>query len=290
MHDSVKPGYVRQKATGLSNADLEKLFRAFCFISKESVGKVTLSFPQFENSLKDAEKLTDIECTTEGFRTDVTETICLMVKEGLDTTFAHKSIQEYYAASFKNLDDENICKEVYKSLAGSNLFSWLNELRFLEDFDDAKYAKFFGIPQGEEFLLRFNYVYKKKLLQKDINEVLKVMGLDVIATKISKKIYRVNLHNGNALNFQNRYVIDLVQGIYSEVSALPALGSNSSRGEDGFEIVKLNNLMKQFPNVRAAVAKACQRCCDEVWSRNQKMKTKQNKLNTSLLSILKRSR
>ena len=86
MHDGTKPGYVRQKATSLSNQELEVLFRAFSFASKELVGRVSLNASQFEQSIQYAIKLTEIKCTTEGFRTDVTETVCLMAKKEMDTS------------------------------------------------------------------------------------------------------------------------------------------------------------------------------------------------------------
>jgi NACHT domain len=287
-HDGVKPGFVRQRATGLSNSDLEKLFRAFCFISRESIGKVTLTSPQFEMSLKEAEKLTDLNCTTDGFRTDVTETICLMVKEGLDTTFAHKSIQEYYAASFiRHLDNEDLCKEIYTSLAGANLLSWINELRFLEDFDDAKYAKYFGIPQGEEFLKKFGYSPKKKLLQKNVDDALKDLDIKVFVTSVSQKIFKVHYSNGNGKLSSNRYLIDLLHIISSELASLPAQAS-STNVEDPLEFAKLNRLIKKYPSVKKAVSHACQRCTDDVWAKTQKMQIKNEKLNTSLLSIVAR--
>jgi hypothetical protein len=83
MHDGTKPGFTRQKATNLSNPELETLFRAFSYVSKELIGKVSLTHNQFESTLAAALKITDLKCTSEGFRTDITETICLMVKDGV---------------------------------------------------------------------------------------------------------------------------------------------------------------------------------------------------------------
>jgi hypothetical protein len=93
-HDGNKPGYVRQKATNLGNTELENLFCAFSFASKELFRTTSLSHRQLEESFNNASKISDVKCSLEGFKTDITETICLMVKDGWDTSFIHKSIQD----------------------------------------------------------------------------------------------------------------------------------------------------------------------------------------------------
>ena len=71
-HDGTKPGYVRQKATNLGNTDLEILFCAFAFASKELFKKNSLSQRQLEESFANATRISDVKCSIEGFKTDVT--------------------------------------------------------------------------------------------------------------------------------------------------------------------------------------------------------------------------
>lgn len=153
MHDETKPGYVRQMATSLSYSELEQVFECFSFVSREQFDKTSLSPVQFEESLKIAAAYTEKQCTAEGFKADVTETVCLMVREGLDTTFIHKSIQEYYTARFiKALPDDEAAKQAYESINESRFISWTSELRFLEQIDPVRYRVFFRKKQIELFL------------------------------------------------------------------------------------------------------------------------------------------
>jgi hypothetical protein len=153
MHDETKPGYVREMATKLTYSELEQLFECFSFVSRERFEKPSLNPTQFEESVKVAKEYTNFECTAEGFKTDVSETVCLMVREGVDTTFIHKSIQEYYTARFiKSLPDDETAKQAYESITEMRLLSWSAELRFLEQIDPIRYKIFFRKPQIENFL------------------------------------------------------------------------------------------------------------------------------------------
>ena len=152
-HDGTKPGYVRQKATNLGNTDLEKLFSAFSFASKELFKRNSLSHRQFEDSFSNATKISDVKCSIEGFKTDVTETICLMVKDGLDTAFIHKSIQEYYAARFiHTLEDKTQAVAILELIEKANIFEWISEIQFLEDFKDRTYENSIGIPHANNLI------------------------------------------------------------------------------------------------------------------------------------------
>lgn len=180
MHDDTKPGYVRQSATSLTPIQLERLFTGFAFASREKFEKPTLSVRQFEESHAFGCKLSNIESTVEGFRTDVTETACLMVIEGLDVTFIHKSIQEYYTARFvKELADDESAKLAYESISGSRLFAWGQEIRFLEQIDEIRYRRFFQAPHIERFLQAVGYIEggRKLFKRTELRKVLKVLAL-----------------------------------------------------------------------------------------------------------------
>lgn len=218
MHDGTKPGYTRQKATNLSNPELETLFRAFSYASKELIGKVSLDHAQFEDAFQAALKVTDLKCTSEGFRTDITETICLMVKDGVDTTFTHKSIQEYYTASFiHRIEDDEDAKLVLQSIEGDSLFSWMNELRFLEDFQNLAYEVVIGIPHSEALIEQLYSTNRKKpaLSRVKLQSILTKAEIRIAQTKITKinhGLYWVPLRNGS----MNRYLPDLVSLISKE--------------------------------------------------------------------------
>jgi hypothetical protein len=82
-----------------------------------------------------------------------------MIEEGLyTTTFLHKSIMEYYAASFiKNSADE-VAAMFYAAVVPSSRY-WREVLSFLREIDTFRYSKDFAIPEAE--FIRRNYFDNK---------------------------------------------------------------------------------------------------------------------------------
>jgi NACHT domain len=288
MHDGTKPGYTRQKATNLSNPDLETLFRAFSYASKELIGKISLNHSQFEDALQAALKVTDLKCTSEGFRTDITETICLMVKDGVDTTFTHKSIQEYYTASFiHRIEDDDDAKLVLQSIEGDNIFSWMNELRFLEDFQNLAYEKFIGIPHSEAFIEKLYLTSKRRhaLSRLKLQSLLTKAGIRIAQTKITKinhGLYWSPLRNGS----MNRYLPDLIS-IISKESTLYSKKSNAPQAlGDSFALIPLKSAMKADSLFADRIYSAVQKFCDGVILKGRRMKDRQQRQKKGLLEVI----
>lgn len=150
-HDETKPGYTRQKATQLSNAELQEAFEYFCFLSKDH--GVSLSEEDFSLCAKNAAKLSDLSFTPEGFRSDLSETVCLMQGHGIRTAFIHRSIQEFFTAFFiKHLGKEETVKNIYERISGPAVMAWQQELRFLEQIDKHRYIEYYRLPGIRKFL------------------------------------------------------------------------------------------------------------------------------------------
>ncbi|RYZ81209.1 MAG: NACHT domain-containing protein, partial [Proteobacteria bacterium] len=147
-HDDTKPGFVREKATSLTNSQFESIFSCFCFVSKELFGTTSLAPRDFDTARKRAVKLTSLDCTSEGLKADAIDVVCLMVKDGLNTAFIHKSVQEFFAASFiRSLQDEEVVQGIYESIrAVEDSRKWNQELQFLKQIDNERYVKYVQIP------------------------------------------------------------------------------------------------------------------------------------------------
>lgn len=155
-HDETKELYIREKATKLSNSDLQDVFEHFCFLSKEH--GVSLTTGQFAACATKASRLTNKEFTTEGLKTDLIEIVCLMMRDGLKFSFIHRSIQEFFAASFvKNLGQEEKVIKIYSNLKGSRLAQWSQELNFLKEIDKYRYIEHFVLPNISLFKQALNY-------------------------------------------------------------------------------------------------------------------------------------
>ena len=174
-HDGTKTYFNRQKATKLTDQDLQIAFSAFCFAVKNDGHGVSLTDEQFSSCAKKSVKLSGVQFTPEGLKTDLLDTVCLMVKDGLKTAFLHKSIQEFFAAFFiKTLNDQVRVQRLYHFLRKS-WPTWEQELNFLNQIDEIRYLQEFYVPAIEEFLgaLNFDAAKKVKVTKKAFDDFLK---------------------------------------------------------------------------------------------------------------------
>jgi NACHT domain len=141
-HDRLKVGFNRKHHSGLSERRLQLLFEAFCFMALQFGYGRSLSSEQFASAFDAAIEYTpNCGSEVEKFRLDITKVACLMLEEGLDlATFLHKSIVEYYAASFIKHSADDVATLFYQS-ALSNFKQWEAVLSFLKEIDAYRYAR-----------------------------------------------------------------------------------------------------------------------------------------------------
>ncbi|MEM5432586.1 conserved protein of unknown function (plasmid) [Cupriavidus taiwanensis] len=161
-HDDLKPLFKRERATNLTNTELQDAFEAFCFLSKE-VG-VSLSDEQFAQVAKNAARVVKKEFVSEGFKNDLTDAVCLMMRDGLKTAFIHKSIQEFFASFFvKHNVDERVTRKIYESIRGQKLINWSQELVFLSKIDEFRFQEYFRIPAIEQLTSKLGFLAARKI-------------------------------------------------------------------------------------------------------------------------------
>jgi len=98
-HDALKAGFQRQRRTKLDIQDFAKVFSAFCL---QSYDKRKFAFTQMEamRYLEKAKSIVHLEYDKSDYLRDALQAVCLLVEEGLDIVFAHRSFQEYFSARF----------------------------------------------------------------------------------------------------------------------------------------------------------------------------------------------
>ena len=119
MHDATKDAYVRDIRTGLGCEDFKMVFAYICF---KSYFRDEYEFLEvrLRNYIQQSKvKFEHLHFTIDDFQEDLTMSVCMLVKEGLNYRFTHRSFQEYFAAWYtcKLTDDVQ-----YKLLT-----SWLKE-------------------------------------------------------------------------------------------------------------------------------------------------------------------
>jgi len=145
-HDRSKPGFVRQRLCSLNDNQYREIFNAFCFESMK-VNKSQLSEDDIRNAISRAMKIVSVNEDPLNFLNDITRITCLVLHEGEEYRFIHKSVQEYYAASFiKNRPDSN-SESFYSACLNWGVYrSWKQELMFLSETDRYRYHKYYLLP------------------------------------------------------------------------------------------------------------------------------------------------
>lgn len=160
-HDALKPSYVRERATSLSTSELQDVFETFTFLSKDH--GVSLSDTQFNSCARKSATLTKKEFGPDGLRTELTEGVCLMSRDGLKTAFVHRGIQEFFAASFiRSQTDGEVVAKIYAQMRGNKLSQWIQELSFLQHIDQIRYLKYLFLPGADESLMFIDYAQESR--------------------------------------------------------------------------------------------------------------------------------
>ncbi|MDP3940220.1 MAG: NACHT domain-containing protein [Deltaproteobacteria bacterium] len=98
-HDALKGGFVRDRQSGLDIQDFGKAFAAFCL---QSFDKREFAFSRIRalELLERGKKMVQLDYKTEAVLDDAEQAVCLLIEEGIELTFSHRSFQEYFVARF----------------------------------------------------------------------------------------------------------------------------------------------------------------------------------------------
>lgn len=159
-HDSTKPGYVREFYSGLNKDDLSNAFNAFCL--ECNVNNCTsLSFQNANAIAKKAlEYAGHNKSSPSLFLEDIVKVTCLLLKEGHQYHYIHKSIMEYHAAKCISNMPESTKIDFYQHSINSFLKN-KQVLEFLSSLDNLLYIEYFKIPLLTRIIedLDFKYVF-----------------------------------------------------------------------------------------------------------------------------------
>lgn len=123
VHDATKDSYVRDIQSGLGCEDFKLIFSYICFKSYFN-GEFEFSETVLMNHIQKAkEKFEKYNFKIEDFQEDLTSSVCMLIKEGLNYRFSHRSFQEYFAAFYT-------CKLLDKDQS-KLLTMWIKESDFV---------------------------------------------------------------------------------------------------------------------------------------------------------------
>lgn len=108
VHDATKDSYIRDIRCGLGCEDFKLIFAYICFKSyfSEEYQFTDTTLKQYISAAQ--KKFPRISFRASDFQDDLLMSVCMIVKDGLDYRFSHRSFQEYFAAWYtcKLLDEE----------------------------------------------------------------------------------------------------------------------------------------------------------------------------------------
>ena len=198
-HDSkTKLGFVREKTSGLSAENFHRILKLYSFLS---FFEAKYSFDiDYVNNLFNIikQKYEDVEFDNELLSNDLKIAVALWLEDNGILSFAHRSLQEYYAANFiYNLDVKNkeklYNKIIDKFAKKKSLLETEHFLSLCEEMDKLYFYKYYYLPLLHEI--------KNKLKIKDENMLIKTYLSFLIKTiRIRKKFYRRFLHNDIIIN------------------------------------------------------------------------------------------
>jgi predicted NACHT family NTPase len=155
-HDRSKPGLKRPKATKLNETQLRRLFDAFSFVSQNN-NKARVTEIQFLEFCNKSASAIQLPCDSSAFLKDIVSITCLMVRDGLEYAYVHKSVQEFHSAAFIANSSLEFAKKFYASIFGPKIYTWRLTLDFLAEIDRLRWIEHYAQPLRTAFLREIGF-------------------------------------------------------------------------------------------------------------------------------------
>lgn len=199
-HDDAKGILKRNFDSTLTEGQIQELFEAYCFLCTFKNKVRSFSTSVFDSIYIEASKRVKFQACDAGlFRKDLCKVACLLVADGFESwAFLHKSIVDYYAASFVRKSIERFAIKFYTEIAYSE-GRWHEVLHFLKLIDT----------------YRFNSHFARKELKESIDEIISLEKSEFDSEKFEKYLssngsnIRILLEKPD-INGQSRKIVNFI--------------------------------------------------------------------------------
>jgi NACHT domain len=225
-HDALKGTWQREHLTDLDIQDFAKVFSAFSVIT---YGKDSTNFSRSDaiDVLKKSKQLKNIDFKPESYLHDANKAVCLLIDDGSDLSFSHRSFQEYFTARFilesDPIKQELLIKRFSFNIGRDKVIHLLYDLNpelvernllipFIQEIED--YIRYNGNLTLENYALYFDFAIKEIFLNKFLATP-NVVNVDFYPTNSNEKLRSIatfiNLHYGNNIksSLENEFALYL---------------------------------------------------------------------------------
>ena len=235
-HDATKSGFRRKKYVGIAIDDYKKLFSFYCMIT---YAKEIFSFSR-EQALRyiaNSAILAEINIDKEKMLNDLMYCTCMLIEDGINIAFSHRSFQEYFVAYYISRCNTSDCLEILARLGSRGEMDEVCVL--LSEMNRDLFEKTWALPEVERMVSTINGIDPAsrlitliKLLFGDaflkIEEKKQAFGVAHL-TSFSRSIglldkiygYRDKMHRPQNISDSSKVIADVVSGrISSQVSEI----------------------------------------------------------------------
>ncbi|OZQ68299.1 NACHT domain-containing protein [Paenibacillus odorifer] len=153
-HDATKAVYTRNRFTKLPIDDFKKILATFCASSYLNI-ESSFDKKKILGYLNKAKLYTKIDFVEEDYLKDLLKSVCILVEDGLDYTFNHRTFQEYFAALFiiesHDLSQQTLLKQFYPRVNQDKV------IEFIFGIKASVLANNFVVPMVEEVCESISY-------------------------------------------------------------------------------------------------------------------------------------
>lgn len=152
-HDGTKPGFTRERLCALEDGQYRQVFETLCILAKKEKEQ-SLSDVAIHRLAKDALFQCALTANSESYVTDIVKITCLILRDGEEHRFIHKTVQEYYTAAYIEKQPETWAKTFYKKVFSRqrSYWEWEQEMEFLSEIDTYRYYRYYFLPTLLAFL------------------------------------------------------------------------------------------------------------------------------------------
>jgi len=172
-HDASKGAYIRDKAAKLGSTDFKLIFSYVCFKSYFA-SKYEFNESEILDYIAKAKakcKIVD-EFKPEDFLKDLTDSVCMLVWEGLTLRFTHRSFQEYFAAYYTTQLDDQTQEKLIRSWLYDSYFARSSEfLNMLNRMEPDRFEKNILYPGLKEIKKACKDIDRIEILKLFFNQI-----------------------------------------------------------------------------------------------------------------------